>query len=46
MGRVKIVTDTTCDLPKEIIKKYDIRLVPTMVTFGDKVYRDTVELPV
>ena len=46
MGQVKIVTDTTCDLPKEIIKQYDIKLVPTVITIGDKVYRDTIELPV
>jgi DegV family protein with EDD domain len=44
MGQVKIVTDTTCDLPQDIVKQYDIRLVPTIVTIGDKVYRDTLEL--
>ncbi|PIE35777.1 hypothetical protein CSA56_02815 [candidate division KSB3 bacterium] len=46
MGQVKIVTDTTCDLPQDIIKKYDIRLVPTVITIGDHVYRDTFDLPV
>jgi DegV family protein with EDD domain len=46
MGQVKIVTDTTCDLPADIIKQYDIRLVPTVITVGDKVYKDTIELPV
>ncbi len=46
MGQVKIVTDTTCDLPQDIIKKYDIRLVPTVITVGDKVYRDTFDLSV
>jgi DegV family protein with EDD domain len=46
MGQVKIATDTTCDLPQDIIKQYDIRLIPTVITIGDKVYRDTIELPV
>ncbi len=46
MGQVKIVTDTTCDLPKDVIAQYDIRLIPTVITIGDKVYKDTVELPV
>lgn len=46
MGQVKIVTDTTCDLPPEIIKQYDIRLVPTVITVGNNVYRDTFDLPV
>ncbi len=46
MGQVKIVTDTTCDLPPEIIKQYDIRLIPTVITVGNNVYRDTFDLPV
>ncbi len=45
MGQVKIVTDTTCDLPQDIIKQYDIKLIPTVITIGDKVYKDTIELP-
>lgn len=44
MGQVKIVTDTTCDLPQELIQQYDIRLVPMVVTIGDKVYKETFEL--
>ncbi|MDY0091532.1 MAG: DegV family protein [Candidatus Vecturithrix sp.] len=46
MGQVKIVTDTTCDLPQDIIKQYDIRLVPTVITIGDKVYREAFEISV
>lgn len=37
---VKIVTDSTCDLPPEIIKKYDITVVPVYVNLGDKSYQD------
>ncbi|MBD3307979.1 DegV family EDD domain-containing protein [candidate division KSB3 bacterium] len=46
MGQVKIVTDTTCDLPQDILQQYDIRLVPTVITIGSNVYKDTFELPV
>lgn len=46
MGQVKIVTDTTCDLPQDIIKQYDIRLVPTVITIGDKVYKESLEISV
>jgi DegV family protein with EDD domain len=46
MGQVKIVTDTTCDLPQDIIKQYDIRLVPTVITIGDKVYKEALEISV
>jgi DegV family protein with EDD domain len=44
MGQVKIVTDTTCDLPQEIVQQYDIRLVPTIITLGEKVYKEYYEL--
>lgn len=44
MGQVKIVTDTTCDLPQDIIKKYDIRLVPISITLGDSTYKEMMEL--
>lgn len=45
MGQVKIVTDTTCDLPQDIIQKYDIRLVPISITLGDNTYKELIELP-
>ena len=35
---VKIVSDNCCDLPEEILKKYDIRLTYLQVRFGDQVY--------
>jgi DegV family protein with EDD domain len=44
MGQVKIVTDTTCDLPKDIIQQYDIRQVPVIITLGDNVYKEFFEL--
>jgi DegV family protein with EDD domain len=45
MGQVKIVTDTTCDLPQDIIQKYDLRLVPISITLGDNTYKELIELP-
>ena len=44
MGQVKIVTDTTCDLPQDIIQKYDIRLVPISISLGDSTYKEMLEL--
>lgn len=34
---VKIVTDSTSYIPKELIKKYDISIVSLSVFFGDKI---------
>ncbi len=44
MKKVKIVTDSTCYLPEEIIKKYDIKIAPLYVRFGDKVYAEHVDI--
>jgi DegV family protein with EDD domain len=44
MGQVKIVTDSTADLSKELIEAYDIRIVPTTISFEMKAYKDVVEL--
>lgn len=40
MGKIKIVTDSSCDLNKEIIEKYNIGIVGLNVSFGDKTYID------
>jgi len=41
---VKIVTDSTSDLPPEVVEEFDITVVPVNVHFGDEVYRDGVDL--
>lgn len=45
MTRILIVTDSTCDVPPDWIRRYDIRLVPTYVHFGQQSLADNgVEL--
>ncbi len=44
MDKVAIVTDSVACLPKELIEKYGIEVVPVQVIFGDKVYRDGVDI--
>ena len=41
---VRIVTDSTCDLPEEIVAEYDITVVPLYINIGDQGYLDGVEL--
>lgn len=41
---VRIVTDSTCDLPPEICDRLGIVVVPLNVQFGGTVYRDGVDL--
>ncbi len=40
MPRMLIVTDSTCDLPREWITRFDIRVVPTYVQFGTESLAD------
>lgn len=44
MERIKIITVSTADLPKEIIEKYDIEVLPLTVNIGDKSYLDGVDI--
>ena len=41
---IKIVSDSTCDLSKELIEKYDIQIVPLHIVLGEKEYLDGVEI--
>lgn len=39
-----IVADTTCGLPRELLKQRGIPFVPQVVIFGDEAYHDDSEL--
>ncbi len=42
--RIKITSDSTCDLSREQVEKYGIEVMPLAVAMGDKNYRDGVDL--
>jgi DegV family protein with EDD domain len=42
--KVKVVTDSTCDLPQEVAADLDITVIPAQVQFGSEVYQDGVDL--
>lgn len=44
MSKIALVTDSTCDLPQEIIKKYDIKILPLKVIYSDGEYKDRVDI--
>lgn len=46
MGEVKIITDSTLDLPLDIIKKNNIEVLPLLINFGEKSYLDGVEISI
>lgn len=44
MSKIQIITDSMIDIPKDIIEKHNIIVVPLTIIFGDKEYRDGVDL--
>jgi DegV family protein with EDD domain len=41
---VKVVTDSTCDIPAQLVQELGITVVPIYVVFGDKSYRDKIDI--
>ncbi|MFL6258484.1 MAG: DegV family protein [Thermoanaerobaculia bacterium] len=41
---VRVVTDSTSDLPPEVAREHGIHILPVLVLFGDRVYHDGVDL--
>ncbi len=44
MEKIAIVTDSTCDLPDELVQKHGIRVLPLRILYKDGEYRDNVEI--
>lgn len=44
MKKVAILTDSTCCLPQELVEKYDICLVPLLIVYERKSYRDGIDM--
>lgn len=44
MAGVRLVTDSSCDLPEDIAKKHDITVVPLTIRFGEEELTDREQL--
>jgi DegV family protein with EDD domain len=43
---VKIVTDSTSDIPAKLANELDITVVPQILVFGEKTYRDRIDITI
>ena len=41
---IKIIADTTCGLPLDILKQAGIEVLPQIITFGNETFRDDTEM--
>lgn len=44
MEKIKIITDSTLDLPIDVVKKNDIEVMPLLINFGEDSYLDGIEI--
>ena len=44
MARIRVITDSACDVPEEIARKLDIDIVSLTIRFGDEEFTDRVDL--
>lgn len=42
--KIKLLVDSTCDLPIEYLNKNDVGVIPLIVGFGEEQYQDLIEL--
>jgi len=41
---IRIVTDSTCDLPDQIVSEMGIKVIPMYINFGDQGYKDGIDI--
>ncbi|MBD1373082.1 DegV family protein [Hazenella sp. IB182357] len=44
MSKIAIVTDSSCDLPNELVEKFNITVVPLRINFSHGEYRDGIDI--
>jgi DegV family protein with EDD domain len=42
--RIRVLTDSACDLPKDVVRRLDIEVVSLTIRFGDQEFVDRVDL--
>jgi DegV family protein with EDD domain len=42
--RIVLITDSTCDIPDELVAQYDIRIAPQYLMWGTEQFRDRFEV--
>ncbi len=38
-----LITDSTCDIPRELVNQYQIQVVPLTIIWGDEQFQDGVK---
>lgn len=46
MPQIRVVTDSTCDIPEALLKQFDITVVPLSLQWGDETHLDKLTLQI
>jgi len=41
---IALMTDSTCDIPEELVGRYGITIIPELVVWGEQTFRDRVDI--
>jgi DegV family protein with EDD domain len=44
VAHVRVISDSSCDLPEELVRRFDIEIVSLSIRFGEDEYTDRVDL--
>ena len=44
LSRVQIIADSTCDLPPELLERYNIAIIPLYITLNTATYLDKIDI--
>lgn len=44
MNKIALITDSTCDLSKEIVEKYNVKVLPFRIIYKDREYLDGIDI--
>lgn len=44
MAKIRVLADSTCDLPASYFRKYDIRVVPINIQFGNETFEEGISI--
>ncbi len=44
LKKIRFLTDSTCDLPADVIAKHEIRVIPCYVNYGGRSYADGIDI--
>ncbi|MGL5694013.1 MAG: DegV family protein, partial [Peptostreptococcaceae bacterium] len=42
--KIKLICDSLCDTPEELIEKYDIEVIPLNIMLKDKEYKEGIDI--